>query len=93
MLSFLFMKVGCLCLAFRTLKWVQKDRWQMRGLNWARKCWYARGMMWAQKCWTPKGIFYPSYAGTLARVKSLATMFESVVPPYPNVSGSFLFFC
>jgi hypothetical protein len=31
-------------------------------------------------------MIYPSSAGTLACVKSLATMFESVVPSYPNDS-------
>jgi hypothetical protein len=34
----------------------------------------------------PKGTFYPSSADTLICIKSLATMFESVVPPYPNDS-------
>jgi hypothetical protein len=33
-----------------------------------------------------KGMFYPSSAGTLTRIKSLAIMFDSVVPPYPNDS-------
>jgi hypothetical protein len=30
------------------------------------------------------GVIDPYSAGTLTCVKSLATMFESVVPPYPN---------
>jgi hypothetical protein len=32
------------------------------------------------------GMIDPSSAGTLICVKSLATMFESVVPPYLNDS-------
>jgi hypothetical protein len=32
------------------------------------------------------GMIYSSSAGTLTCVKSLAMIFESVVPPYPNVS-------
>jgi hypothetical protein len=32
------------------------------------------------------GMFYASSAGTLTCVKSLETIFESVVPPYPNDS-------
>jgi hypothetical protein len=32
------------------------------------------------------GMFDPFSADTLTCVKSLATMFESVVPPYPNDS-------
>jgi hypothetical protein len=63
-----------------------KEPMAMRGLSWAWKCWSARGMMWAQKCWTPKGLFYPSSTGTLTCVKSLATMFDSVVPLYLNDS-------
>jgi hypothetical protein len=30
------------------------------------------------------GMIDPSSAGTLTYDKSLATIFESVVPPYPN---------
>jgi hypothetical protein len=32
------------------------------------------------------GMIYPFSIGTLTYVKSLATMFGSVVPPYPNDS-------
>jgi hypothetical protein len=32
------------------------------------------------------GMIDRSSAGTLICVKSLATMFESIVPPYPNDS-------
>jgi hypothetical protein len=32
------------------------------------------------------GMIDPSFASTLTYVNSLATMFESVVPPYPNDS-------
>jgi hypothetical protein len=56
------------------------------GDDWACKCWCARGMSGHESAEPLKGIFYPSSAGILTCVKSLAMMFESVVPSYPNVS-------
>jgi hypothetical protein len=51
----------------------------------ACKCWSASDMSRHESAEPPKGIFYPSFTGTLTCVKSLAMMFERIVPPYPNV--------
>jgi hypothetical protein len=52
--------------------------------EWARKCWSAKGMSGHESVGPLKSIFNPSSAGTLTCVKSLATMFESIVSMYPN---------
>jgi hypothetical protein len=58
----------------------------MMGMIWAHKYWSARGMSGHESVGPPRGMFYPSSADTLTCVKSLATMFESVVSPYLNDS-------
>jgi hypothetical protein len=51
------------------------------GDDWARKCWSARGLSEHKNDGPPKGKLYPSSADTLTCVKSLATIFESIMPP------------
>jgi hypothetical protein len=48
------------------------------GHEWACKCWSVRGMSGHKSAGPLKGMFYPSYAGTLASIKSLVMMCESV---------------
>jgi hypothetical protein len=56
------------------------------GREWAHNFWSVRGMSGHESAAPLKGMFDPSSIGTLTCVKSLATMFESVVPLYLNVS-------
>jgi hypothetical protein len=63
--SFLFMTVWLFVLMCRTLKWVQKYRWPMRGLSWAHKCWSARGMSGYESAGPIKDMIYSSSVGTL----------------------------
>jgi hypothetical protein len=45
------------------------------------------GMQWVQKYrWSMRDLFYPSYAGTLTRVKPLATFVSVFLPPCVNNS-------
>jgi hypothetical protein len=56
------------------------------GHEWACKCWSVRGMSGHESARRHEDMFDPSSAGTLICVKSLVTMFESVVPLFLNVS-------
>jgi hypothetical protein len=70
MLSLLFMKVWCLCLACRTSKWVQKYR-SARGMSGHESA----GPLTA--CVKVADCCDPSFAGTVTCVKSLETFCES----------------
>jgi hypothetical protein len=62
--SLLFMKFGCLCLSYRTLKWVRKY-WSARDMSWHESA----GPLWA--CVKVADYCDSSSTGTLTCVKSL----------------------
>jgi hypothetical protein len=84
MFSLVFMKVGWLCLVYRTLTWVRMYRWPMRGLSWSCKCWSARGCCEHESAGPPKGMYYPSSAGTLTPLKRYKRLSRGPLPPYLN---------
>jgi hypothetical protein len=45
------------------------------------------GMQWERKYrWSMRDLFYPSYIGTLTRVKMLVTFVSAFLPQCPNNS-------
>jgi hypothetical protein len=70
MLSLLFMKVWCLCLVCRTLKWVRKY-WSARGITGHKSAGPLRACVNIADCCDP------SSAGTLTCIKSLKMFYES----------------